>query len=208
MKISENNERNLGATCTKLCPRVTREDHAGRSQSWWLGFPRHGVWVELSHGVRVRWHGKLLSHCTAVPQVAEGDALYSIFVSLRADVLGSLGREREGVEAMRERHAPGLGCERAPGFGRRLFDSLQVHQHVTYRFVPQAHPDVAEGSIRKRRKWGEKHARWVRATVAHKGADHVVLKDAGGGMEIGVHSHSVGCCEPCSHLVTRSYRLV
>ena len=168
-----------GAPCFALW--MAREGHAGRSRSWWLGFPRHGVWVELAHGVRVRWHGKLLSHATAVPDVAEGDGLYSIFTSLPADVLGFLGREREGVEEMRERHAPGLGRE--PGFGRHLFDSLQEGQHVTYRFVPLAPPEVAKGSIRKRRKWGVEHARWVRATVARKGADHVVLKDVGGGKE-------------------------
>ena len=161
---------------------IAREGHAGRSCGWWLGFPRHGVWVELAHGVRVRWHGRLLSHATHVPEVADGDGLYSIFTALPADLMGVLGRARAGEVAMRERHAP-APVGREPGFGRRLFDSLSIGQHITYRFTPEAPPDVASSGIRKRRKWGAEHARWVRATVAKKGVDYVVVKDVGGGLE-------------------------
>ena len=131
--------------------------------------------------MRVRWHGRLLSHATAVPEVADGDALYSIFASLPADLMGVLGRAREGEATLRERHAPSVGGREL--FGRKMFEGLQKDMRVTYRFVPEAPPHIAACSIRKRRKWGAEHARWVRATVSRKGLDYVVLKDVGGGME-------------------------
>ena len=47
----------------------------------------------------VSWDGRIAAHCTAVPDVAEGKALYSVFCSLPASLVRHLER---GVECRGE----------------------------------------------------------------------------------------------------------
>ena len=60
---------------------VSRLGYAGlgRSSRWWLLFPRHGLAVALVHGTYISWDGRVQHHCTAVPNVAPGDRLLSLF---------------------------------------------------------------------------------------------------------------------------------
>jgi hypothetical protein len=66
--------------------------HAGASRSWYLLFPRHGLAIELCHGCWISWDGRVQPHCTAVPDVAEGDRLMSLFCSLPANAMNVLER--------------------------------------------------------------------------------------------------------------------
>ena len=56
----------------KVQGRQVRE-RARRVGSWYLLFPRHGLAIELCHGCWISWDGRVQPHCTAVPDVAEGD---------------------------------------------------------------------------------------------------------------------------------------
>ena len=76
---------------------MCRHGHASKSRHWWLLFPQHGVAVQLMHGTWVSWDGRSAPHCTAVPDVAAGDCLMSLFCSLPADAVGVLERGRRGV---------------------------------------------------------------------------------------------------------------
>ena len=154
-----------------------RHGHASRSRRWWLLFPQHGVVVELVHGVWVSWDGRIAAHCTAVPDVAEGDALLSVFCSLPASLVRHLER---GVECRGELGKRSeVGAE--GGGGRTLFERLVVGMRVSYRFVPPAPPEVEARGKPALRAWGKAHVRWVRAKVKAKSRTHVVLQDLSSG---------------------------
>ena len=150
-----------------------RHRHASASRAWWLLFPRHGVAVQLTHGTWVSWDGRTAPHCTAVPVVAEGDCLMSLFCSLPANVVNVLQRGEVCRAALCKRSSQGVEVSA----GRALFDELREGMRVRYRFVPLAPPGKSKRALRD---WGKAHVRWVSARVASKSATHVVLRDASG----------------------------
>ena len=52
------------------------------SKSWHLLFPEWEVAIEMANGTWISWDGRHCGHCTAVPSVAPGDSLLSLFCSL------------------------------------------------------------------------------------------------------------------------------
>ena len=79
---------------------LSKIGHAGSSRSWWLLFPRHGVAVELCHGCRILWDGRQQPHCTAVPDVAKGDWLISLFCSMPTSAMNVLEQVYAWKEVM------------------------------------------------------------------------------------------------------------
>ena len=150
-----------------------RHGHASESRAWWLLFPRHGVAVLLTHGTWVSWDGRFAPHCTAVPVVAQGDCLMSLFCSLPANVVSVLQRGEECRAALHVRSSQGVEVSA----GRALFDELRVGTRVRYRFVPPPPPGKSKRALKD---WGKAHVHWVRARVKSKSATHVVLRDESG----------------------------
>ena len=64
------------------------------TRGWYFLFPEHGVALRLRHGTAVSWDGRTQRHCTAVPVLADGDDLYSLFAALPADACAQLARRR------------------------------------------------------------------------------------------------------------------
>jgi hypothetical protein len=52
------------------------------SHSWYLLFPEWELSIEICHGTWISWNGRSCGHCTAVPDVAEGDQFLSLFCSI------------------------------------------------------------------------------------------------------------------------------
>ena len=52
------------------------------SKSWYLLFPEWEVAIEINCGTWISWNGKSCGHCTAVPDVVEGDKFLSLFCSI------------------------------------------------------------------------------------------------------------------------------
>jgi len=50
--------------------------------SWYLLFPEWEVAIEICHGTWISWNGKFCGHCSAVPNLAEGEQLLSLFCSI------------------------------------------------------------------------------------------------------------------------------
>ena len=170
---------------------VSRHGHASQSQSWWLLFPQHGVAVQLIHGTWISWDGRVQPHATAVPEVAEGDALMSLFTSLPADAMGVLERRLRGGEELRQRSMPreeqAQVRERS---GHALFAHLHEGVRVVYRWTPEAPNHFA--SKRMRMRWGKKHVRWAEGRVISKTETHVQVRDKHGGKAVELSIHEVG----------------
>ena len=144
------------------------------SSSWWLLFPDWGVAISLEHSTWVSWDGRQKGgqwHCTAVPQIAEGDGLYSIFCSLPLSLLNVRERVVSSVCTMQER-AAGEAVS-----GREVFAQLQKGTKVTFRTEPLAPEDVHARGKGALRRWVKKHTRWALATVVRVTETHVELKD-------------------------------
>jgi hypothetical protein len=50
--------------------------------SWYLLFPEWEVAIELCHGTWISWNGKICGHCSAIPNLAGGVQLISLFCSI------------------------------------------------------------------------------------------------------------------------------
>jgi len=50
--------------------------------SWYLLFPEWEVAIEICHGTWISWNGTVCGHCMAVPNLADGDRLLSLFCSI------------------------------------------------------------------------------------------------------------------------------
>ena len=169
---------------------LSKLGHAGSSRSWWMLFPRHGLAIELCHGCWISWDGRVQPHCTAVPQVAEGDRLLSLFCSLPANAMGVLQRKAMWCGVMHDRAylrpplVPGDGPidvddqATLPLRGRSLFESLEIGMPVVYRYVKDAPANLASKAARK--KWGRSCARFCRGAVVTKTETHVTILDSNG----------------------------
>jgi hypothetical protein len=169
---------------------LSKLGHAGASRSWWMLFPRHGLAIELCHGCWISWDGRVQPHCTAVPDVADGDRLLSLFCSLPANAMGVLQRKAMFCGVMHDRAylrpplVPGDGPLDAddqatlPLRGRALFESLEFGMPVVYRYVKDAPANLLSKAARK--KWGACCARYCRGKVVGKSETHVTILDSNG----------------------------
>ena len=167
---------------------VARHGHASQSGSWWLLFPRHGVAVQLIHGTWISWDGRAAEHCSAVPDVDEGDSLMSLFCALPRDVVGVRERAVAGVQSLRERSSnpePGVGH----GEGHALFASLRDGVEVVYRWTGEAPEHLSK---RARVRWGKAHVRWVQGKVVSRTDTHVTIHDKHGGKAVQLSVQEVG----------------
>ena len=143
---------------------LSRLGYAGLGQSshWWLLFPRHGLAVALVHGTYISWDGRAQHHCTAVPNVAPGDRLLSLFCSLPADCRKANERALMGVEALREG---------GPVFARLALGMLVMFRQVDPKRASAPQPK----SKAAKRAWGKAHFRFVRSTVVDLTDTHATL---------------------------------
>lgn len=130
----------------------------GASGSWMLLFPPWGVVIMLRMGTWVSWNGRFCDHCSAVPRVAEGDSLVSLFASLPADLCSVLSREQACGAVIAERMEPGHKGE-AVG----LFEQLRKGMRVSLRWSPPAPEHLTK---RGKRTWGQCRFRWLQCHVA------------------------------------------
>ena len=111
---------------------------------------RHGTWIS--------WDGRVAEHCTAVPQVAEGDLLLSLFASLPDNLCTVFEREQACgniIAARMTRGQHGGGAE-------ELFSQLKLKATVSLRWVPPPPPHLSQAA---RRAWGKRYFRWLRCKV-------------------------------------------
>jgi hypothetical protein len=52
------------------------------AKSWYLLFPEWEVAIEIDDGTYVSWNGRTCGHCTAVPDVVDGNKYLSLFCSI------------------------------------------------------------------------------------------------------------------------------
>jgi hypothetical protein len=141
------------------------------SGSWWLLFPMWGVAIYIEHGTWISWDGRCQGHCTAVPNLAEGDHFYSLFCSLPANLLSVRERVVSCAATMHARSA-GEGVR-----GAELFHMLRVGMRVTYRTAPIAPAEILTRGKGAIRQWVKAHTRWALAKVSSITETHVQLKD-------------------------------
>ena len=186
----------------------------GASASWFLLFPHHSLAIALGHGTWVSWDGRVQPHCTAVPQVAAGDELLSVFCSLPARLIKVAERALAGDNQLKERHASHLGCSShgaqgelaslyrlaGKGSGRAYFDTMFVGRRVLYR-VALSYPSKTSGKEKEPppaelKRWGKNNHRFVEATVVEvePEAGKMKVRDGWGGSHLGkaVSEFSVG----------------
>ena len=181
---------------------VSGHGHASMSESWWLLFPRHGVAVQIIHGTWISWDGRVQPHCSAVPMVAAGDALMSLFCALPANAMRVRERMLAGADALRKRSAPepdqAVDQEVDDAQGERvgkahaLFASLRDGMEVVYRWVDEAPAHLQ--SKRARVRWGKANVRWVQGKVmpGRKTDTHVTIRDKHGPGIVTFSIHEVG----------------
>ena len=68
-----------------------------KSKSWYLLFPEWEVAIEVTHGTWISWNGRYCGHCTAVPNVAAGDSLLSLFCTIPKRLYTYLKKRKDGV---------------------------------------------------------------------------------------------------------------
>ena len=112
------------------------------------------------------WDGREQPHCSAVPRVAEGDALMSLFCSLSAKLCASLARDATCESVLVERAipvpGPKLPYDMRVGRAQVLLMSLSEKQKVMVRLVMDAPAGI---SARARKQWSRIHYRFVRCRV-------------------------------------------
>lgn len=65
------------------------------STSWYLLFPQWEVAIELCHGTWISWNGRVCGHCSALPNVINGEELVSLFCSIPQKLCDHLGRIKQ-----------------------------------------------------------------------------------------------------------------
>ena len=174
---------------------------AMQSKSWWLLFPRHGIAVRLRHGVWVSWHGPTMPHCTAVPEVAEGEQLLSLFTSLPQDVCSVFARMGELWDGLRARSEPvlesvsrpslghfdlprgplprksGCGDKVSVGLGRRTM--FTVGDAVSMRVSPEMPARVKSGGKSAKRRWMDQNSKRADGVVVEVSERRVCVRHTG-----------------------------
>lgn len=133
----------------------------------------------LRSGTWISWDGRCVEHCTACPDVADGDALVSLFCSLPERTCNALERRQMCESVLTERGAEltegqraelMLGCDVGDSFGRarELMASLSEGMTVRYRWALPCPEGMGK---RQRVRWGQSHHRFVTAKVVSIEAD-------------------------------------
>jgi hypothetical protein len=132
--------------------------HPGKSQGWWLLFPRWGVAIALAHGTFVSWDGRACAHCSAVPQVGEGDRLLSLFTSLPRDLCADRSSHHACQEILRQRmDGRHFGAE-------GIFSQLYEGSLVTLKWNAEPPKHISKRRC-KQRSWGKRNGRWLPCVV-------------------------------------------
>ena len=156
---------------------LSEKQYQGASGDWWLLFPMHSLAIALAHGTWISWDGRCQPHCTAVPSVAEGDRLLSLFCSLPANLLKVQERSLIGRSELHMRSELPEALR-----GRALFESLHEGQEVMYRYTKPLAEAKAKAMGRKaRREWGSNNTRFVKARVVSISDTHACLRDLSSG---------------------------
>ena len=58
------------------------DDPQAKITSWWFVLPEHGVAIELQDGALISWDGRVVLHCSSVPQATTD--LFSVWTSVPA----------------------------------------------------------------------------------------------------------------------------
>lgn len=120
------------------------------NQSAWFLFPDWGVAIELCNDTWISWDGVNCAHCSSVPHLSTSNNIYSLFTAITKKI-------HTNAEKVNE-------CERLLQ-RRSIFDSLSVNQKVTLRWVPPLDGAKSKLPKRARRKYGNKHRRWLHCYV-------------------------------------------
>ena len=111
-------------------------------------YPHHGVAVALTHSTWISWDGCVHPHCTAVPHIADGDQLLSLFASLPHNLCAHLERQQVCAAQIAKR----MTHRRKGGGAEELISQLRRPKcKVMLRWVPTA-PDKL--SRNGKRRWG------------------------------------------------------
>lgn len=120
--------------------------------SAWFLFPDWSVAIELCNNTWISWDGVHCAHCSSVPHLGENNHIYSLFTAITRRVYANAGRVNMCEDILRE-------C-------RVKFESLQVDDEVSLRWVPLLDCDNVHLSKRARRKYGNKYRRWLHCVVS------------------------------------------
>ena len=121
------------------------------------------------HGTYVSWDGREQPHCSAVPDVASGDRLLSLFCSLPANAMRVQERTLVASKALRERA------------GVTTFERLELEQRVMYRAVQKRPHGKKAMSKSEERRWGKLHHRFVRVCVVALSENAATVRDESSG---------------------------
>jgi len=128
----------------------TKEAIADKS-AWFL-FPNWGVAIELCNDTWISWDGVHCSHCSSVPKLENNNHIYSLFTAITRKVYATAKRMIECESCLEN---------------RVCFESLSLNDHVSLRWVPPLKRDKVESFGRRRkRKYGNKHRRWLHCIIA------------------------------------------
>lgn len=62
-----------------------KKDENSTFDNWWFLLPNvssdgeKGIAIKLQHGLCIQWEGSIIKHCTAVPNIDEGDTFFGVF---------------------------------------------------------------------------------------------------------------------------------
>ena len=145
---------------------LSEHGHRSRSQRWWFLVPHYGVAIQIVHGTWLSWDGRKTHHCTAVPLVAEGDVLTSLFASIPDNLLKAYAKNDVCSARLRERSAPAPALS-APS--PSLFEPSEASQ-ASQPAEPSAQPSAAQPSARALRALRRALRALRRALPAIRGA--------------------------------------
>lgn len=110
---------------------------APEDDSAWLLFPQWGVAIQLCHGTFISWDGASCAHCSSVPQLSGGNAIYSLFTALPKDLVETLSLRHtckdQIVDRMTILHH---GQDDSKPTSTTLLKSLKEGTAVRIRLVP------------------------------------------------------------------------
>ena len=69
------------------------------STSWYLLFPEWEVAIEICHGTWISWNGRFCGHCTAVPNLTNGEKLISLCCSIPQKICDHLEKEKQRLNS-------------------------------------------------------------------------------------------------------------
>ena len=122
------------------------------NESAWFLFPEWGVAIELSNDTWISWDGVNCRHCSSVPHLRENNHIYSLFTAITSKVYSTLDRVNTCESLLQK---------------RVHFNSLQVDQMVSLRWVPPLDKGRGKLSRKGKRRYGHTFRRWLHCVVVH-----------------------------------------